>query len=252
MNELQKIFNYNGKIVRTVVVDGELMFVAKDICDVLEIGDTSKAVVRLTENMKGTNSIPTPGGDQEMLTVSEAGVYKLVFTSRKPEAERFTNWIASEVIPSIRKHGAYMTPDTLEKAIQSPDFLIQLANKLKDEQAARIAAEEKLSIAAPKAETYDIIAEDEGFLLTASEVAKTIALPGLNETAVRKILREQNILCTTKNELTADAIRKGFGRMVVGTFDTGYREIPIKTPKFRGKAIDLVARCWKQTRGVLF
>lgn len=109
MNEL-RLFNYNGiQGVRVIATSGnDTMFVARDICDILELGDTSKAVSRLPSMMKGTNSIPTPGGNQDMLTVTEAGLYKLIFTSRKPEAEKFTDWLALEVIPAIRKHGAYI------------------------------------------------------------------------------------------------------------------------------------------------
>lgn len=193
--------------------------------------------------------IPTSG---DGVFIPENIFYRLAMKAKNETAEKFQAMVADEILPSIRKHGAYMTPSTIEKALTSPDFLIQLATKLKEEQAARIEAESKLAIAAPKAESWELVAEDEGFLLTASEVAKTIALPGLNETEVRSILRKQNILCETKNELTADAIRKGYGRMTIGSVETGYRTIPIKTPKFRGKTIDLVARCWKQARGGLF
>ena len=107
MNKLQ-IFNYQEKEVRTVIKDGEPWFVAKDVCEILEISDTWNAISRLSENMKGTDTISTLGGIQEMNVISEAGVYKLVFTSRKPEAEKFTDWLASEVIPSIRKTGGYV------------------------------------------------------------------------------------------------------------------------------------------------
>ena len=245
-------FDFKGKNLRVVMVNEMPYFVAADACDILEIRNVSMATGRLDDDEKGLISIDTLGGAQEVWGVTESGLYSLVLSSKKKEAKPFKRWLTHDVIPSINKHGAYMTPDTLEKALTSPDFLIQLATKLKEEQTARIEAETKLAIAAPKAETWGIVAEDEGFLLTASEVAKTIALPGLNETGVREILRKENILCTTKNELTADAIRKGFGRMIIGTFDTGYKTIPIKTPKFRGKAIDLVARCWKQAKGGLF
>lgn len=80
-------FNYGEKEVRTVVKDGEPWFVAKDICDILEINDNRSAMRRIKSNMKGEHNIPTPGGNQEMIVISEAGVYKLVFTSHKPEAE---------------------------------------------------------------------------------------------------------------------------------------------------------------------
>jgi prophage antirepressor-like protein len=117
--------------VRTVVKNGRPYFVAKDICEALEISDTWSAVSRLSESMKGTDIISTPGGNQEMSVITEAGVYKLVFTSRKTEAEKFTDWIASEVLPSIRKHGMYAKDELLD----NPDLLIEVATKLKEERA---------------------------------------------------------------------------------------------------------------------
>ena len=94
MNELQ-IFNYTDKPVRTITKDGEPWFAASDVCDILELGNATMAVSRLSEKMKGLNSIDTPGGKQYMIIISEAGLYKMVFTSRKPEAEKFTEWVTS-------------------------------------------------------------------------------------------------------------------------------------------------------------
>lgn len=142
MNELQ-LFNFDGiHGIRVMHTEKEPMFVARDVCDILELGDTSKAVERLSPSMKGTNTVRTPGGNQEMLTITEAGIYKLVFTSRKPEAERFTDWLASEVLPSIRKHGMYATDELLD----NPDLLIQVATELKKarEEKKLLQTENKL------------------------------------------------------------------------------------------------------------
>src|SRR5690606_39120820 len=79
-----------------------------------------------------------------MIAVNESGLYELIFGSRKKEAREFKNWVKREVLPSIRKHGAYMTPETIEKTLTDPDYLIKLATRLKEEQTARIAAENKL------------------------------------------------------------------------------------------------------------
>jgi prophage antirepressor-like protein len=113
MKGLTKVFNYQSREVRTVVKDGEPWFVAKDVCEILEISKHRDAISRLSEFMRGSVVVDTLGGKQEMAAVSEAGVYKLVFTSRKPEAEKFTDWVASEVIPSIRKTGGYVSDDDL-------------------------------------------------------------------------------------------------------------------------------------------
>lgn len=137
MESLQIFKNETFGEVRTVICDGEPWFVATDVCKALEIGTTSKALERLDDDEKGMNSIPTHGGEQNMSIINEAGLYSLVLGSRKPEAKAFKRWITHEVIPTIRKHGAYMTEQTIAKALESPDFLIELAMKLKTEQEER-------------------------------------------------------------------------------------------------------------------
>ena len=105
-------FRFDESSVRAVIKDGDPWFVAKDVCDILELGDPSKTVERLDPDEVGTNSIRTTAGTREMLTVNESGVYSLVFTSRKPEAKRFRKWVTSEVLPEIRKTGGYRRPET--------------------------------------------------------------------------------------------------------------------------------------------
>ena len=105
-------FRFDDSSVRTVVKDGEPWFVAKDVCEILDLEDPSMTVSRLDEDQRGKANVCTPGGQQQMLTVSESGLYSLIFTSRKPEAKRFRKWIASEVLPEIRKTGGYRRPET--------------------------------------------------------------------------------------------------------------------------------------------
>jgi anti-repressor protein len=130
MTDLQ-IFNYNGvNGLRAVTINDEAWFVAKDACDFLELGDVSKACSRLDDDEKGTNSIPTRGGAQEMLTVNEAGLYSLILGSRKPEAKTFKRWVTHEVLPSIRKHGLYAT----DQLLNDPDLAIRAFTALKEER----------------------------------------------------------------------------------------------------------------------
>ena len=95
-----------------------------DVCKALGLGDTSKAVSRLDDDEKGRCSIPTPGGEQEMSVVSEPGLYSLVLGSRKPEAKAFKRWVTHDVIPAIRKHGMYATPQAIEQMLSDPDAMI--------------------------------------------------------------------------------------------------------------------------------
>jgi len=185
------IFKYEEREVRVTKDDhGEPWFVAKDVCEILEIGNTSQALSRLNESMKGITTNDTLGGAQEMITVSEAGLYKLVFTSRKPEAEKFTDWIASEVLPTIRRHGAYMTPETIEKVLTDPDTIIQLATRLKEERLARLNLEAEKVKMLPKVESFDKFMDGKNNK-TVGTVAKEL---GTGQKRFFKILREDEYL----------------------------------------------------------
>ena len=112
-----KPFAFEDDLVRTIVDDkGEPWFVAKDVCAILELGNITEALRPLDDDERGSVTLNTLGGNQDMLTVSESGLYSLIFRSRKPEAKRFKKWVTSEVLPSIRKTGAYLVPGlTAEK-----------------------------------------------------------------------------------------------------------------------------------------
>ncbi|MDR3744023.1 MAG: phage antirepressor [Bifidobacterium sp.] len=148
-NEIQR-FDFKGESLRALTnMAGEPWFVAKDACDILGI-DTNHLREALDDdeitNLRNSEVWNQPG--RAPLIISEPGLYKLIMRSRKPEAKEFQRWVTHEVLPSIRKHGAYMTQQTLDKALTSPDFLIQLATKLKEEQ-------EKVKELEPKAKALD-------------------------------------------------------------------------------------------------
>lgn len=109
MNQLQ-VFNFVGNEIRVVTKDGQPWWVAKDVCDVLEIKNSRDALGRLDEDEKGVASTDTLGGTQQVQVVNESGLYSLVLSSRKPEAKQFKRWITHEVIPAIRRTGAYRVP----------------------------------------------------------------------------------------------------------------------------------------------
>ncbi len=100
-------FDYRGKTIRTITQDGEICFVAADVCVVLEHSDPSKAVARLDDDEKGATIVRTLGGDQTMIVVTESGLYNLVFTSRKPEAKAFRRWVTGTVLPTLRRTGRF-------------------------------------------------------------------------------------------------------------------------------------------------
>ena len=115
-------FNFDQYQIRTLQHDdGEVWFVAQDVCEALEHSDTSMAVRRLDADEKGTSIVCTPSGDQQMLIISESGLYSLILTSRKPEAKRFKKWVTSEVLPSIRKTGTYSAQQQAVIESDKPD-----------------------------------------------------------------------------------------------------------------------------------
>lgn len=179
MNELQIFENPDfGEIRVTINEDGEPLFVAADVCRVLEIGNPSDAVARLEADDRTLVLIEGASNGKPVNAVTEPGLYSLVLGSRKKEARAFKRWITHEVIPSIRKHGAYMTPQTLEQALLSPDFLMQLAQRLKEEQQARKEAEYNAHLLdldnrrmQPKADYFDALVE-KNLLTSFRETAK--------------------------------------------------------------------------------
>lgn len=140
MNNLQ-VFNYNGNEVRTIQKDGETWWVLKDVCNVLDLSDTNKTAERLDVDELTRIKFVTGGQNREMLCINESGLYNVILRSDKPEAKPFRKWVTSEVLPSIRKHGAYMTPQKIEEVLLNPDTVIQLATNLKTEREKRMELE---------------------------------------------------------------------------------------------------------------
>lgn len=183
MNNIQ-IFNYNSNEVRTVQRDGEPWFVLKDVCDALGISHVKDTADRLDRDEVGqTEVIDSLGRKQIATIINESGLYNVILRSDKPEAKPFRKWVTSEVLPTIRKHGAYMTPETLQEAIMNPDIMIRLCQQLKAEQDKNLALQadnSKLAvqnaIMAPKADYFDELVE-RNTLTNFRETAKQLGVP---------------------------------------------------------------------------
>lgn len=131
-------FCFGDNLVRVIRdAQGNPWFVAKDVCKVLEIEKYRDAVSRLDDDERGSELVDTLGGPQEMSTISESGLYALVFRSRKPEAKAFSKWVRSEVLPAIRKTGKYDTPGA-RKCRQFPDDLPEEARRVPPRLRQRI------------------------------------------------------------------------------------------------------------------
>ena len=175
MNELQ-IFNYNDKEIRTVKKGGDLWWVLKDVCDVLELSNPTMIAGRLDEDERAKFDLGRQG---ETNIINESGLYNVILRSDKPEAKKFKRWVTHEVLPSIRKHGAYMNEQTLEQALTSPDFLIRLAQELKSEKEARQRLEKQAAEDAPKALFAKMVETAETSILI-GDLAKFLKQNGIN------------------------------------------------------------------------
>ena len=179
MNELQH-FYFKGRQVRTLNFDNEPMFVGKDVADILGYQNGSRDVnTHVEEEDRLKYQIGTSGQAREMTIINESGLYSLVLSSKLPTAKEFKHWVTHEVIPSIRKHGAYMTPETIEKAIYNPDFIINLATQLKDEQAKTAALTADNKTMKPKALFADAVATSHTSILI-GDLAKLIRQNGVD------------------------------------------------------------------------
>lgn len=133
--DLQIFKNEEFGTVRTVVINDEPYFVGKDVAEILGYTNPRKAIGdHVDEDDKGVTKCDTLGGVQDLTIINESGLYSLIFSSKLPKAREFKHWVTSEILPTIRKHGAYMTAETLEQAILNPDMMIKLCTALKDEQ----------------------------------------------------------------------------------------------------------------------
>lgn len=184
MSNLQIFKNEELGEVRVVTIEDEPWFVGKDVAEVLGYSNPRKAIGdHVDDEDKGVTKCDTLGGSQELTVINESGLYSLVLSSKLPTAKTFKRWITGEVLPSIRKHGAYMTPETLEAAILNPDTMIQLCTALKEEQDKRKVLEVANAtltvdnqIMKPKADYFDELV-DRNLLTNFREAAKQLNVP---------------------------------------------------------------------------
>lgn len=190
--------------VRVAGTSENPLFCLVDICKVLELQVTptknrlkQDGVSLIKGVSKTTNQYGITTEQEVTLTfINEQNLYKVIMRSDKLQAEPFQDWVCGEVLPSIRKHGAYMTNDTLEKALTSPDFLIQLATNLKEEQQKRIEAEQKIRSDAPKVLFADAVSTSRRSCLIA-ELAKILQQNGIKigQNRLFDWLRKNGYLC---------------------------------------------------------
>lgn len=181
MNNIQIFENAEFGSVRTTMVNGEVMFVGKDVADILGYQNGSRDINRHVDEEDRQKVMLFDGNqDKETIIINESGLYSLILSSKMPNAKKFKHWVTSEILPSIRKHGAYMTPETLEQAILNPEMMIKLCTALKDEQDKNKALQVVNSsltvdnqIMKPKADYFDELV-DRNLLTNFRETAKQL------------------------------------------------------------------------------
>lgn len=182
--------------LRTVNVGDKIMFFASDVAKMLGYSNPRKAIIDHCKGVTKRDTL-TNGGIQAINFIPEGDVYRLITHSKLPAAEKFESWVFDEVLPSIRKHGAYMTEDTIKKAIAEPDFIIKLATELKKEQEQNKQLTETCSQQQqvigelkPKADYVDKILKSDS-LVTITQIAKDYGMSGQG---MNKVLHDLHII----------------------------------------------------------
>lgn len=179
-------YDFQGNAIRIVCEqDGTPMFCGKDVAAALGYKDTTNALKQHCKGVAIHHPLQTAGGMQQARFIAEGDLYRLIANSKLPDAEKFECWVFDEVLPSIRKHGGYLTPEKIEEALLNPDTLISLATQLKNERARRAQLEATNRELAPKALFADAVAASEGSMLI-REFAKELCQNGY-ETGERRL-----------------------------------------------------------------
>ncbi|MBD0381247.1 phage antirepressor KilAC domain-containing protein [Paenibacillus sedimenti] len=232
---MTQIFNFNGAQLRMIEKDGQPWFVAKDVCDILEISNPTVAIQRLDADEVTKFNLGGLHGETNI--VNEYGLYSLVLGSRKPEAKAFKRWVTHEVLPSIRKHGMYAR----EELLDNPDLLIQVATKLKEERAAKALLEQKIEADRPKVIFADAVTASKSSILI-GELAKILKQNGVDTGQNRLFtwLRDNSYLISRKgtdfNMPTQYSMELGLFEIKETSVSHSDGHITIsKTPKVTGK-----------------
>ena len=231
--------------IRMVMVNNEPYFVGKDVASILGYSNPRKALIdHVDEEDKiqndGVTIRDSIGRLQKPIVINESGLYSLILSSKLPTAKKFKRWVTSEVLPSIRKHGAYMTEETIEKAITNPDFLIKLATELKNEKEQRKLLEEEKKINAPKVIFADAVSVSDTNISIGS-LSKLLKQNGINVGRNRLFewLRENKYLISKgsdKNMPTQRSMEQGLFEVKEGTIGTPNGEVKLtKTTMVTGK-----------------
>lgn len=223
MNNVQLFTNPEFGEVRTLTINDEPYFVGKDVTDILGYQNGSRDINRhVDEEDRLTHQISASGQNRDMIMINESGLYSLILSSKLPKAKEFKHWVTSEILPAVRKHGAYMTPETIEKTLNDPDFIIGLATKLKEEQErSRALAADNLRMK-PKEIFADAVSVSEDAILIGA-LAKILKGNGVDigQKRLFKWMRDEGYLIKSGRDVNAPTHRS----MNLGLFKVKERTI---------------------------
>lgn len=237
MNDIRIFTNSEFGQVRAMLIEGNPWFVGKDVAEKLGYSNTRDAVVRhIDEDDKAAVVIHDGSQNRYMTLINESGLYSLVLSSKLESAKRFKKWVTSDVLPSIRKSGAYMTKETIEKVVSDPDFLIRLASELKGEKDARILSETMLLQQKPLIQFANKISVSKNSILV-REVAKLASNRGINigEKRLWKKLRDWGLIFKNTTEPMQRGIEQGLFEVVEGLRESSSGTYTYKTTRVTGK-----------------
>lgn len=238
MKELQS-FIFESQQLRTIKVNDEVWFVGKDVAMILGYAKTANAISQhVDDEDKGVTRMMTPGGKQNIQVINESGMYSLILSSKMPNAKKFKHWVTSEVLPSIRKHGAYMTDEKAFDVVHNKDGLASLLQQAADQLREKDVQIEEMK---PKALFADSVATSKSTVLV-GELAKIIRGNGVDIGATRlfRWMREHGYLINRKgsdwNMPTQKAMNLGLFKIKETTINHSNGSTSIsKTPKVTGK-----------------
>lgn len=196
-NEIQIFENPEFGTIRTVMMDGEPWFVGKDVAVTLGYGDTNQAIRKhVDDEDKLTRRFDGSGQNREMTIINESGLYSLALSSKLPTAKQFKRWVTNEVLPSIRKHGAYMTKETLTESLARPENLMVILQTLLEEQKKNEALTSKVEQDKPKVAFAEAV-YDCDTLISVADLAKLVHANGVNigQKRMYDFLRDEGFLC---------------------------------------------------------
>ena len=242
MNNQLQVFFYEGIDVRTVQWGAEIWWVLKDVCDVLGLSNSRIVADRLDEDdVSQTYITDSLGRQQQTSIVNESGLYNVILRSDKPEAKKFKRWVTREVLPTIRKHGAYLTPAKLEELMNDPDAWIKVLTALKEERAAKEQLQLQAAADKPKVVFADAVSVSDGTILI-GELAKILKGNGIEigQNRLFEKLRHDGYLIkrqgTDYNAPTQRAMELGLFRVKETAITHSDGHVPIsKTTKVTGK-----------------